>query len=110
MVPQAQIVGVYPVLDSPDPVHLIEMVVQGDPALFDFGLVIQRIAGHPQSEWQVAYDERIMESTPGEWTRVVFFFHFLDLAEPLETPAGVLELPAPTNRPSELAALKYEAP
>src|SRR6516225_774234 len=81
-----KIIGVHPV-EAEEPVHLIELLVEGDVGEFDIGEVTQEIKGKPKSEWQVAYDERLIE----EWeekTRYAFFFHYLDLKKPLLTSSG----------------------
>jgi hypothetical protein len=45
----------------------------------------------------------------GDW-RVAFFFHYLDFSKPLLSPAGPLELPEPSPRPSRLQFFEYEPP
>jgi hypothetical protein len=103
----AEIAGVYRV-DAAEPVHLIELVVEGGDD-FDFGGVTQEDPKQPRSNWQVAYDERIInESERG--LRYAFFFHHLDLDKPLITPAGTLVMPMPTEMPARLKDITYEAP
>jgi hypothetical protein len=103
-----KIIGVHPV-EAEEPVHLIELLVEGDVGEFDIGEVTQEIKGKPKSEWQVAYDERLIE----EWeekTRYAFFFHYLDLMKPLLTSSGHLPLPEPTELPEHLQDIEYESP
>ena len=42
--------------------------------------------------------------------RVAFFFHYLDLSRPLETPLGDVALPDPSPAPERLSFMEYEAP
>jgi hypothetical protein len=42
--------------------------------------------------------------------RFVFFFHYLDLDQPLLTPYGAAPLPKETSLPERLSALEYEQP
>ena len=97
-----QVIGVHPVVAG-EPVHLVEL--QTDVDDFDFGNVTQNIPGQPRSHWQVAYDERKV----GE-NRFAFFFHYLDMAKPLLSPAGPLELPLEAPIPEHLQGITYEQP
>jgi hypothetical protein len=121
-----EIVGVYPVPEAPEPVHLIEVVVHDSPG-FDPAAFVQPDPDQPEENWQTAYDERAMNElgdTPitdsfelssredllkGD-VRLVFFRHALDAARPLMTPFGVVELPSPSDRPQRLSAIQYEEP
>lgn len=109
MKPQAQVAGVHPI-SAPEPCHLIEMVIYGyDKSGFDFGGVTQKDPGRPRSNWQVAYDEQLLEQTEDK-ARWAFFFHYLDLTKPLLTPMGEVNLPGQTPMPPHLAPIKYEEP
>jgi hypothetical protein len=117
------IIGVYPVC-AREPCHLVELWVRGLDGVLDFGQFTQAIPGQPQSNWQVPYDERVLNENgtapvgdrfPDQIMgtgdlRVAFFFHYLDFSKPLLSPAGPLELPAPSERPSRLQFLEYEPP
>ena len=100
------------------------MLIHGTRETADLGLVTQPIAGRTESEWQVAYDERFLDSAgrnpvdapiPGHCpaggdVRVAFFFHYIDVGRPLSTPWGDVPLPAMTDRPDRLAFMVYEPP
>jgi hypothetical protein len=125
-VASVEIVGVYPVPEAPEPVHLIEVVVRDSPG-FDPAAFVQPDPGQPEGNWQTAYDERALNEsgdTPitdsfelsgrpdllkGD-LRLVFFMHYLDPARPLVTPFGTVELPNPSDRPPRLSTIEYEEP
>jgi hypothetical protein len=100
----ARVIGLHPVL-ADEPVHLIELEVEGDADDFDLGEITQEVPGEPRSEWQAVYDEQEI----GE-NRFVFFFHYLDTMRPLDSPAGPLALPPESPVPDHLRSIKYEAP
>src|SRR6266571_4799319 len=108
MATQAKIIGVHPI-KADEPVHLIELCIEGDVDAFDIGEVTQEVAGQPKSNWQAPYDERVLEESDGK-TRYAFFFHYLDLKKALLTPAGSVPLPKPTKQPAHLKDIKYESP
>jgi hypothetical protein len=119
-----QVIGVYPVR-ADEPCHLVELFVRdliGELPVADF---TQEVKGQPRSNWQVPYDERVLndggtaqvgEQFPGaieadgNELRLAFFFHYLDFSRPLLTPAGPLALPRETKKPSRLKFFKYEPP
>src|SRR5690348_8909510 len=104
----AQIIGVHPV-DAEVPVHLIEVLVEGNLDDFDVGDVTQEDPSQPKMNWQVAYDERFLEKAQDK-ARSAFFFHYLDLEKPLLTSIGPLTLPEPTKVPQYLKEIEYEPP
>ena len=108
MAGRVRILGVHPV-EADEPVHLIELVVEGNVQDFDIGEVTQEVAGEPRDNWQVPYDERLLEETDGK-VRYAFFFHYLDLDQPLVTPIGDARLPKPTDVPQHLEGIEYDAP
>lgn len=108
MATQARIIGVHPV-ETEEPVHLIELLVEGDVQEFEIGEVTQDDPEHPKANWQVAYDERILEESKKK-VRYAFFFHYLDLQRPLLTSAGQLPIPKPTATPAHLQSIVYETP
>lgn len=108
MATQAKIIGVHPV-EAQEPVHLIELLIEGDVSDFDIGEVTQEVAGQPKSNWQVPYDERVLEEGKQK-ARYAFFFHYLDFKKPLLTPVGSLPLPKPTKAPPHLQGIEYEPP
>jgi hypothetical protein len=105
---QAKILGVHPI-DADEPVHLVELLIEGGANVFDIGDVTQEVTGQPKSNWQVPYDERLLEDSGGR-IRYAFFFHYLDFKKPLLTPAGAVPLPKPTKQPVHLDDIVYESP
>ena len=103
----AEVVGVYAVPESGEPCYLVEMLVPAGG--FEPDEITQVDPNAPESDWQVPWDERVLEETD-EQTRLAFFFHYLDLSLPLKTPWGDLALPAPSQRPDRLASIEYEEP
>ena len=90
---QVDVVGVYPV-DADEPCHLVELHVRDFVGVFDAGEFTQEAPGQPKDNWQVPYDERLLDSngfpivsgnvfpefkSEGSM-RLTFFFHYLDFA------------------------------
>jgi len=71
MATKATIIGVHPIA-ADEPVHLIEMLIEGDVDTFDMGTVTQEAEGQPKMNWQVPYDERLLEHSNRK-SRYVFF-------------------------------------
>src|SRR4051794_1187466 len=101
---QAKIIGVY-LIAADEPVHLIDLVVEGDAGDFDVGEVAQEVAGQPKSNWQAPYDDRVLEKSGGT-IHYAFFFNHLDFEKPLITPAGSLSVPKPTKQPAHLKEIE----
>ena len=99
------ILGVHPI-ETSAPCHLIEAELS-DPASFDWGDVTQEMPGEPRSNWQVPWDERPIDDAETKWA---FFFHHLDLGQPLLTPEGPIQLPRESPIPEHLATVEYESP
>lgn len=108
MQPALKIIGVHPVQGS-EPCHLIEASITDWQSAFDFAAITQADPSLPKSNWQVAYDERLLEETGGQ-KRFAFFFQYLDISKPLQTPAGDMLLPCPTPVPPHLKSIEYLAP
>lgn len=108
MANSALVIGVHPIQAS-EPVHLIELEMEGDIDDFDLGEVTQEEPGQPPSNWQVPYDEREIANQGGR-VRYAFFFHFLDPSRPLLSPIGPLALPSETPVPDHLRDVHYEEP
>jgi len=119
-----EVIGVHPVRGVPS-CFLIEAVIEGPSDVPDFGQFTQPMADRPRSEWQVAYDERLLDDMgervvsdvflrrPATWpeqARVAFYFHSLDVQRPLVIPYGGVTLPPPGDAQERLAFLRYEAP
>ena len=122
--PEVRILGVHPV-DGVDGCFLIESIITGATAQPDFGQMTQLREDRDHSNWQVAYDEKLLDddgelvvadlylTRVAHWpnrARVAFFFHDLDPDRTLSTPFGNSAIPSPTPRPARLAMLVYEAP
>jgi hypothetical protein len=97
--------GIHPV-EAKEPCFLIEAEVNGEDS-FDWGKVTQENPMQPSSNWQVAYDEQLIDAARGAW---VFFFHYLDFNKPLLTSAGSVELLPPAPRPAYLDDVEYFEP
>ena len=126
MIPIVEVIGLYPV-DADPHVHLIELLIHGCTGVFDMSEFTQGSLGLPTSNWQVAYDEQILDER-GErvvadgffarvkaelWSgnvRLVFFFHNIDLSKPLKTPFGDVTLPREGEKPERLSSVRYEPP
>ena len=104
----ARVVGVHPI-QAPEPCHLCEVVIEGEQPQFDFSQFTQPLADRDRSYWQVPYDERLLSSSRTQRS-YVFFFHYLDCAQPMQSPFGPLVLPKPTPRPERLSFVVYESP
>ena len=124
--PRVEVVGVYPV-EAEELCHLIELIVHESKGPFDTGLFCQEDPNLERADWQVAYDEKVLDwagtgiladgfdLTPDSeiWSgdvRLCFFLHYVDLSKPLETPFGAVELPEPTPRPARLDQVEYWPP
>jgi hypothetical protein len=119
-----EIIGVYPI-DAQEPCHLVELWVRRSTARVDLGLFTQEDSTQPQSNWQVPYDEKILDASGSAvikdawqdggdaWkgdVRLAFFFHYLRSESPLLTPFGEVVLPTPTPLPARLRSIKYDPP
>jgi hypothetical protein len=122
--PEMTVVGLHPV-DGAEGCYLIESIISDATTQPDFGRITQRGQSLDPSNWQVPYDEKLLDDegqsviadlflTKVEaWprrARVSFFLHNLDAAQPLATPYGDAQLPPPSARPTRLAMLVYETP
>ena len=110
-----EIVGVYPV-DTVEPVHLVEVLVSDPFEDVDWSSFTQDepdIGSNEEgdaADESIPHDEQPVEQLPDGRTRVVFFFHNLDVVRPLLSSFGSLQLPGPTNRPARLAGISYGPP
>jgi hypothetical protein len=102
------IVGVYPI-GADEPVHLVEIRLRGSDSDFDFSDVEQEDVTQPRENWQVAYDEQLIDESNDEKV-YVFFFHNLDFKKPLRTSLGELKLPLPSKLPPRLKTISYDPP
>jgi hypothetical protein len=104
MAQRARVIGIHPI-PAKEPVHLVELEIEGNVADFDFDKITQEVPGQPLSEWQAVYDEQQVGAN-----RFAFFFHYLDMSKPLLSPAGPLALPPESPIPEHLQGIKYEEP
>ncbi len=107
MVATIKVVGVHRIL-AEEPCHIVELLVAGEEEI-DFSEITQRSDGQPRENWQVAFGERRLPDSDGG-RRYVVFFHYLDLARPLGTPYGLVDLPDETPIPAHMNFVGYERP
>jgi hypothetical protein len=87
--------------------YVIELQLEPGDAEFDWAGFAQSQDGVPESDWQVAYDERPIDEAAGKWA---FFLHGVDTRRALETPVGPRPLPPPSPCPDYLRHIRYEVP
>jgi hypothetical protein len=121
-----EVIGVYPI-EASEAVHLVELWIRGARGIIDLGKITQATPGQPRENWQVPYDERILNASgdavvaegfevsekPELWqgdVRIVFFFHYLDFAKPLITPFGNVPVVMESELPQRLSMIEYEEP
>lgn len=104
MATSARVIGIHPV-EAEEPVHLVELEVQGGADLGFFVEVTQEAPGKLRENWQAVYDER-----PVGENRYAFFFHYLDTAKPFLSSVGSLALPPESPVPEHLRGIVYEKP
>jgi hypothetical protein len=95
-------------------IFLIEVIGDEPGADFDVGAFTQAAPGQSPDAWQVAYDEKFLDSEGSSVcsapmssgaVRLAFFFHHLDQRRPLLGPDCALRLPEPTPMPQRLRNL-----
>lgn len=84
--------------------YLIEIDVEPSGAEMNWAKITQPNKSLPRSSWQVPWDEQPLDDQKRRWA---FFFHFLDLNAPLQTPCGTIRLPAATPLPRHLTGITY---
>jgi len=87
--------------------HLLEVTIHPADAEVDWGAFTQRCEDVSEENWQVPYDEQLIDALSGRW---VFFLHDVDFSRPLTTPVGERRLPTPTPRPEHLRHIVYQLP
>jgi len=90
-----------------DGLYIIEIEVEPSTDGLDWSEITQPTAGSPRSNWQAPYSERSVDAAQKRWA---FFFHFLDLKQPLQAPCGPVPLPPVTPLPVHLKRMRYFAP
>jgi len=121
-----EIIGIYKI-KAKEPVYLIEAIVENNNGLFEIGKITQEVAGQPKNNWQVPYEEMILDEKGEKITfdsekdysnkelwkgniRFTFFFHYLDISKPLITQWGQIQIPKPIALPKRLKIIKYSQP
>ena len=118
-----EVIGVYPISRTSEPVFLIELFIRDFKGKIDFGEFGQNVSSLGAARDQVAYKEYLLndDGTSGAeprlepWrvegnARVAFFLHYLDVTKPINTPLGTVLLPTPKRRPPRLKFIKYMRP
>jgi len=119
---RVRLIGTYQEEQIPD-VVLIELAIQDERKNIDFGQITQVIEGKDKMEWQVPWDEKFLDSTgeniigeplsPNEngIVRTVFFFHYINVSQPLLTQYGAISIANPTSMPERLKnIIRYQSP
>jgi hypothetical protein len=118
------LIGIYPVEESIEPCYLVEAKIDNYKGQFDFGHITQEVENQPRDNWQVPWDEYLLndEGTAGELApfpspaqivgsqRIAFMIYYLDFALPLITPFGNISLLQTTNRPERLSFIEFDPP
>ena len=87
--------------------YLISIVIEPADAEVDWTRIAQPADDQPESNWQVPYDEQLVDRTAGHW---VFFMHYLDVGTPLQTQIGMVPMPMPSGMPASLVSIEYAVP
>lgn len=87
--------------------YLIEITATNPLEELDLSRITQRHPCLPRENWQAPYDEKKLDEQGYHWA---FFFHFLTPKKSLLTPFGEISLPKPSELPSHLKSILYEAP
>jgi len=90
-----------------DGLRLIVIQVVPAETEIDWSCVSQPVQGVDRSNWQVPYDEELIDPLRGHWA---FFLHFVDSGRALLTPVGERVLPSVTPLPEYLVKKKYDPP
>jgi hypothetical protein len=104
-IPEMRIIGVHPV-EGAEGCYLIEALITDATTQPDFGRITQPHLRRDRSNWQVPYDEKLLDddgesvladlflTRVDDWpdrARVSFFFHDLDVERSLGTSYGTEE-------------------
>ena len=121
-----EIIGLYPVLTNTN-VHLIEINIRDSQSAIDWTKFTQSNLFQPVSNWQVPWDEKILNQDGTEViadsyeisrnpelckgdVRIVFFLHSINFLTLLITPYGNMKLPKVTELPERLKFIEYIEP
>lgn len=118
-----ELIGIYIITETPD-AHLVELIFDCPPDKVEIEQITQEIEGEPKDNWQSPWNGKYLDdkgeriigdgfSIPERETktRLIFFFHYLDISRPLLTQEGELKLISPNPLPDRLKGkLVYELP
>lgn len=93
-----------------EPVYLVDVAIDGSFDQVDWGTITQVVKDQPRENWQAVYDERELGTLPDGRGRAVFFFHYLELNQPLLFGSAQLPLPRATPVAAHLVDVEYEPP
>ena len=109
--------GIYR-LENHDQVYIIELFFNESPDQVDLGQITQESIEIDRMSWQAPYDEIYLNEAGDKmigdslnipencnYTRILFFFHYLDFKKPLLTHIGNLDLTNPISIPDRLKNL-----
>lgn len=103
---QIEILGSYRI--GNEPWRLIEIQASNVQAPLNFDDFTLPVPGDPYP--QAAWDERILSAGEQSGEVRACFFLFVISDEPLQTPAGPLNLPPASERPPHLELVRFEEP
>jgi hypothetical protein len=118
---QVEVLGVYPVDETEEPCHLIELRIRDHHGPFDAGWFYQPPRLKNQNE-QTVWLEHLLNAdgtsgaeTSGEFeidgeARIAFFMHYLEKNWRLAYPNGIVQLPKPVPMPERLKFIEYSEP
>lgn len=115
-----RLIGVYPVAEAEN-VYLVELWISAPPRQVDLSRFYQQGPRQKETDWQVPYDERYLntdgtevlgdffsrDTIPGEETRLAFCLYTEDPGLPLNTPWGDISLAETKPMPERLQNLEF---
>lgn len=115
---KVEIIGIYHVPEHKG-LSMVEVQVDAHYASFDPEGFLKLESETPPEQWEVADDVRYLNPDGNlmigdrfqrpleehETTRMIMFFHDLDIREPLVTPFGLVELPKRRPIPERLRSI-----
>ena len=124
MTKKIELIGVYDVKENKN-VYLVELGIKTNHENVVINKFTQAIDGKDRLDWQTPWDEKFLNiegtritgdymdspTDTSNFTRLVFFFHFLDFDKPLLTQYGELELSNPEKVPERISSIiEYQKP
>jgi hypothetical protein len=95
------------VLELLESLRLVVIQVSPHGATPDFRKIHHPHPTLTPDNWQVPWDEHVIDSSQGLWA---FYLHFVNPHFPLRTAHGDLRIPEPTPLPPHFAVRTYEHP